>query len=741
MLTPAQIAQAKQTASLGGVSTPSSGMTPEQASAWIGGTSTNASAATPVQPNPVVQGVENFVGDTVSNAKNAITNAGTSIVNDAQTEGAKASAATNPLEKVGDTALGISHVAGDLTGGVGGVVTAPITTSIKNISDLISNSPVVQKIATELPDFTQKLQAITQAHPELTHTLSDLFNVGSSVIAPEAADTKVPILSDPVDKAFVATAKASKGALDATTDSISALGNSALDTAKNVAGAAKDAVTPDPDTSFENNLNKAFPPNKKEIQLGDQRTAAAKTAFQDIIANKDTNGITDENGDAKDPKNYTFQDTMNAQDARMPQIYKDYTSKLEGIDKSKFDSSITGTVVDTMNDLDSKIDKENSVPDRQAMIGLKKELGGLRDTSPQGMQDYLQKLGQRTRTAPGAPLTQEQIQTANLAGKIKEGLDKAVTDTGDTGYAAGRKLYAAHKTMQDAFVRGALKELKATPGLVDKLTTVGMTGEGIQFLLTHNPASLVAVAGMKGANKFIDYIRSPGRALGKLYKISDSQASKPSLLSPEATTKIATNSSNIIPDSVQPAEKLASPDGKPSILEQKPDVGVGMSMGDITKKLNGQDKELLQKYIDNVRLPAEAEDHSILSKAEESDLFKMNELLGIKPETSAQDVANKYEKILSNNSAPSLSNVKQQVSTSGHDYDGMIKAGSIPKNAIFKAGEVLQSNIADHVASDIAAKLDQFKKGLGAKYLKTVNMSLPTVNILQQHAYKLLENI
>lgn len=642
MLTPAQIAQAKQSAGLGGVATPSSGMTPEQASAWIGSSSAPAAPAHPDYADstdtssPITQGIGNFVNDTVSNAKNAITGAGAEISNDADTESAKAAAAKSPLAKVGDTALGISHVAGDLTGGATGALMAPVTTATKNISDLISNSSVVQKIATELPDFTAKLQAITEAHPELTHTLSDLFNVGSSVIAPEAAETKVP-LSDTIDSGISSGVNAAKTAATATKDSVAAVGNSALDTAS----AVKDKLTPDPDASFESNLNKAFPPNKKEIQLGDKRVGSAKTVFQDIIANKDTNGIVDDKGDVKDPSKYTFQDTMDAQDKRMPQIYKDYTSKLEGIDKGKFDSSITGTVVDAMKGLDDQIAKENSVPDRQAMVGLKKELGGLRDTSPLGMQDYLQKLGQRTRATNGV-LTQEQIQTANLAGKIKTGLDSAVEATGDTGYNEGRQLYAAHKTMQDAFIRGALKEVRATPGLMDKLTTLGMTGEGIQFLLTHNPASLITMAGVKGANKLISWFRSPERALGRVYKISESSSKTPSSLSPQATAAPTTKSTMNIPESVAPAEDKAS------ILEQKPAPGIGLSMRNMAQELNFHDKALLQKYIDSVRIPDSSTnaDRPTLSKSEEADIFKMNELLGIKGSNSSNAVGNKYEKIL-----------------------------------------------------------------------------------------------
>lgn len=314
---------------------------------------------------------------------------------------------------------------------------------------------------------------------------------------------------DVIDPAISATEKALEGSIVPVKDAV-------VETASKV----KAAVAPEPGVAFEKNLNRAFPPNKREMKIG-TRIEDAKTVFKDIISNKDSNGVVDDlTGEAKDPKNYTFGDTMAAQENRMPQIYKEYTSKLEGVDKEKFDTSITDTVVTIMEDLEKQIAKENSIPDQKAMQRLVDELGALRDTSPIGMQDYLQKLGQRARSINGS-LSQEQIQTANLAGRIKAGLDAAVETAGDTGYNAGRQLYKAHKTMQDAFVRAALKEARATPGLMDKLTTLGLTGEGISFMLTHNPAALITAAGIKGANKFLNFMKSPERALGKIYQISE----------------------------------------------------------------------------------------------------------------------------------------------------------------------------------------------------------------------------
>lgn len=271
------------------------------------------------------------------------------------------------------------------------------------------------------------------------------------------------------------------------------------------------------DSSFDQAIIKAFAPNKKEFKLGDKFTNDARTALTDIVNNKDSIGITNENGDIKPASKYNFSDTLEAQKSRMPEVYKAYTASLEGVDKTAFETTIKDAVGNKVGDLDARIAKENSTPDRNAMIGLKTELESLRDTSPIGMQDYLQKLGARTK-AVGGVMTPEQIQTANLAGTIKAALDKAVTTSGGSGYSAERGIYAAHKTVQDAFVRGALKEAKATPGLVDKLTNLGVTAEGLQFILTHDPHSLVIAAGLKATSSFTKWLNSPQRALGNLYK-------------------------------------------------------------------------------------------------------------------------------------------------------------------------------------------------------------------------------
>lgn len=79
-----------------------------------------------------------------------------------------------------------------------------------------------------------------------------------------------------------------------------------------------------------------------------------------------------------------------------------------------------------------------------------------------------------------------------------------------------------------------------------------------------------------------------------------------------------------------------------------------------------------------------------------------------------------------------IDNAIGEISTSGHDYDAVIKSGDIPKEMVFKPDGSLQPSIVDHVVSDIAGKLDHFKKGLGTKFKTSVDISNATPESLVQ---------
>lgn len=282
------------------------------------------------------------------------------------------------------------------------------------------------------------------------------------------------------------------------------------------AGVRRLIGTPIADSQFAEKVNQAFPVLKKDVGNLDTKVKNVHTALSDIVNNKDSLGLTDKSGNPRLPK--TFSETVDAQNIRLPQIYKDYTEKLSGVDAQKFDTGIKSSIKGQVDSIDSQLKKENSIDGRRALTKIKTELGSLRDTSPLGIQNYIQSINQKVKPlAPGGALTTEQIKYANLGGEMRKILDTSIDKIDGKGYQDLRSTYAAHKALQSQLLMAAKKEINATPGLTDKLANAGMTAEGINFLLTHDPHSLVVAGSLKLGSKLMKYINSPTTALQGLF--------------------------------------------------------------------------------------------------------------------------------------------------------------------------------------------------------------------------------
>lgn len=294
----------------------------------------------------------------------------------------------------------------------------------------------------------------------------------------------------------------------------------------NTASKTLDKITP----SFEQNVTKAFPTLKKDVGNMPQKITNVKTAFSDIAQNKDSLGFTDSSGNPRTPKN--FAETVDAQNQRLPKIYQDYTAKLSEVDKPKFDEAIQNGIKSQVENIDNKLVNENSVDNRKALLKIKNELHTLRDTSPEGIQNYIQSINQKVKPlAPGGSLTPEQIQYANLGGDLRKVLDDSIEKIDGTGYQDLRNVYAAHKSIQSQLLMAAKKEINNVPGFTEKIGNAGLSIEGINFLLSHNPASLVTGLGVKAASKYMTWLRSPQRGLQNAFKQVDTQIT-PSLNNP-----------------------------------------------------------------------------------------------------------------------------------------------------------------------------------------------------------------
>lgn len=363
-------------------------------------------------------------------------------------------------------------------------VFAPVGKGINYLADKISNNKGVQKFAT-----SKAGENVIRATEDINNanTIASVFSGGKA--APKA----------------VTLAQEGVKSLDA------------------AAGKLGEGLKP----TFETSVQKALPTLKKDVGNIEGKIKNVRTAFTDIAKNKDSIGLVDKNGKPRTPQ--TFVETVDAQNTRLPQIYKDYTAKLSEVDKPKFDQNIKQNIFDQVNAIDSKLKVENSIDNRRALTKIKNELSSLRDTSPEGIQNYIQSINQKVKPlAPGGSLTAEQIQYANLGGEMRRILDDSIHKIGGEGYQEIRNVYAAHKSIQSQLLMAAKKEMNKIPGFTDKLGNLGLSIEGINFLLTHNPSALITGAAIKAGSKYLSWLKSPQRSLQNAFKKVNQSLPNPS---------------------------------------------------------------------------------------------------------------------------------------------------------------------------------------------------------------------
>jgi hypothetical protein len=505
---------------------------------------------------------KNFLQQQMSNMNNSfigkLGNPFTNIINQVKGNVKEASDKyagylTNPNPSLGDALSTGANIAKNTTEAVlsplnqtVGKLVEPILKPVINYAaDKISNSPAVQKSASWY-----------DKHPNLANTASDTLQTGLNM--------------------------AQLGTMDSAPQEIA---NKTSELGTNL----KDKIIGSPEDKFNTNLNKALPVLKNDVRNLPLKQENARTAFQDIVANKDKIGLIDKNGQPRVPENFT--ETVQANQARKSQIYQDYSNKLSTVDKAKFETDISNGIQDQVKSIDNQLAKENSLDGRRALTKIRTELSTLRDTSPEGMQKYVEDINQRIKTAPGAPLSTEQIKLANVGGEIRSLLDSSVEKTGQ-GYQDLRNTYGAHRAIESQLLAQAKKEMNNVPGLTDKLATAGATVEGINFLLTHNPQSLAVGLGLKGLAKWMAYVKSPTTALGKMFSQLEKESQiQPSSISPETTIQSANNvpSKSNIPQSTTE---------EPLNLPNIPDKNQTMEMGSYKlgkNKVNGN-VELTGQY-------------------------------------------------------------------------------------------------------------------------------------------------
>jgi hypothetical protein len=118
---------------------------------------------------------------------------------------------------------------------------------------------------------------------------------------------------------------------------------------------------------------------------------------------------------------------------------------------------------------------------------------------------------------------------ALIANQLRAALDQAVENAVGPGYQELKNQYGALKTIEKDVTHRAqiVGRQEKGGGILGRIADVGSAEEVIRGLVTLNPAAVVRGAALKGWSEYVKYLRSPNRAVTRLFKTAEQQQTPP----------------------------------------------------------------------------------------------------------------------------------------------------------------------------------------------------------------------
>lgn len=162
---------------------------------------------------------------------------------------------------------------------------------------------------------------------------------------------------------------------------------------------------------------------------------------------------------------------------------------------------------------------------------LVKRLSARGAYSPSQAQEVIQRYNASLKAFYNNP-TYENATLASVdslvANRLRSSLDDMIEKTVGPGYQALKQQYGALKSIEKNVVRASIREANRTPGggLLGAFGDIMSADEVLRGILTLNPKSVATGVLLKSAASAYRQIRSPNRAVRRLFQAADS-ASKP----------------------------------------------------------------------------------------------------------------------------------------------------------------------------------------------------------------------
>lgn len=465
-----------------------------------------AREATQVHVVPVISDYLSRVKDSVvSAAKTAASNGG-----DGQS-----------LESPARALLDGLHKAAAITGAAISPVTEAISPALKPVMDKIGDAASSNPAIREALDYAN---GIIDKHPDLATGIGDLFNTFMNTAAlvggPKVAPTVIREAAATATDAADITARAA----GATADRI--LGN------KTAVPAAPPALN---EARVAETYNKAIRPsvsNKGNAAQAAQADANAVSGVKAIAENKGNLSLTDAEGNVVKGE---YPKTVDQLSQAIEQTKRGIFDKYDALAKEAGQSGMTVDTAPAASELRSVADsKALQIANPDSVAYAKSVADRLEKSGPidaKTAQDVVQHLNASLKAFyrnPSYDTASRAAVDALVANKLRESLDRGITEATGEQYGALKRQYGALSSIEKDVARRAASVAKSAPqGLVSTLSNISSGVELVNGLMHLSPAHLAASGVIKGIQMYAKYLNNPDVGVAKIFSQIEKSTAAP----------------------------------------------------------------------------------------------------------------------------------------------------------------------------------------------------------------------
>lgn len=421
----------------------------------------------------------------------------------------------NPIE----TGLKFGSGAATLATSLLAPIFKPLSKIIDDATQPIQNNPSVQEFA-ESP--------AGQTTARVAEDVANLANIGGTVAGAKGIIENAPAIKDSV----ISTAKSiTQGASDVLKSD----------------NKQTTAVTTDPsEKGIIDNYTKAIKPTvvgKKSPQMLDNYNKNVVSGIQSIVENKDNLSFVNKDGEVETGRTpQTVGELTQAIDQTQAGIFDKYNA----LAKQTGEQGIQISADPVVSELDKVISNEAiQVSHPEAIREAEAIKSRIMDTNkdgsyglsksfdPEVVQNIIKGYNSSLEAFYRNPSYDSASRAAVAAGTVRafrQALGEAIQKATGEDYSALKKQYGALSSIEADVAKRALvlaRQSSATgsSGIAD-YAQIFAGGDMVHGLLSLNPALFAKGAAQAGLTKFFSYLKSPDRAIGKMFDAANSASTK-----------------------------------------------------------------------------------------------------------------------------------------------------------------------------------------------------------------------